>query len=57
MGASGWSYFVPHQPNLDTELQQLKAKVFAEGRYYWVRDDVSASTEAAAGDAGRTVGR
>jgi hypothetical protein len=36
MGASGWSYFVPYQPDLNAALTMLREKVFAEGDYWWV---------------------
>jgi hypothetical protein len=28
MGASGWAYFVPYQPNIDLALQELRYQVF-----------------------------
>ena len=35
MGASGWSYFVEYQPDLQTAFEALQAKVFADGDYWW----------------------
>lgn len=35
MGASGWSYIVEYQPDLNKALHELREKVFAEGDYYW----------------------
>jgi hypothetical protein len=34
MGASGWSYFVPYQPDINKALQELRQKVFQEGDYF-----------------------
>jgi hypothetical protein len=34
MGASGWSYRVPYQPDLNQALQQLRTAVFERGAYY-----------------------
>ena len=34
MGASGWSYFVPYQADIDAALQALREQVFAQGAYY-----------------------
>jgi hypothetical protein len=34
MGASGWSYWVPHEPDLQAALEKLRARVFAEGHYF-----------------------
>lgn len=34
MGASGWTYFVPYQPDVDAALRQLQDRVFADGDYY-----------------------
>jgi hypothetical protein len=39
MGASSWNYFVPYQPDLNAALQELRSKVFAEGRYHWIHGD------------------
>ncbi|PWU50199.1 hypothetical protein DLE60_23765 [Micromonospora globispora] len=39
MGASGWSYTVPYQPDLNAALHELRERVFAEGRYYWAVGD------------------
>lgn len=54
MGASGWSYTVPYQPDLNAALHELRERVFAEGRYYWAvgdycpaRDDVDPEQRAA----------
>lgn len=38
MGASGWSYFVPYQPDISQALQDLREKVFEEGDYFSVGD-------------------
>ncbi|WP_436524277.1 hypothetical protein [Actinoplanes sp. HUAS TT8] len=35
MGASGWSYYVAYQPDLGRALDELRAKVFDEGDYWW----------------------
>lgn len=35
MGASGWSYYVEYQPDLGQALNELRAKVFEEGDYWW----------------------
>ena len=35
MGASGWSYFVPYQPDLQAALDALRAQVLADGDYWW----------------------
>ena len=34
MGASGWEYFVPYQPNIDQALQELREQVFRSGDYH-----------------------
>src|SRR5262245_4021188 len=34
MGASGWSYYTPYQPDPDAALQALRARVFASGKFY-----------------------
>jgi hypothetical protein len=34
MGASGWRYFVPYQPDLQAALEALREAVFAAGRHY-----------------------
>jgi hypothetical protein len=34
MGASGWHYFVPYQPDLNKALQELRQRVFEQGHYY-----------------------
>ena len=36
MGASQWDYYVPHQEDLNSALQQLRREVFEAGEYYWV---------------------
>jgi len=33
MGASGWSYFVPYQQDIEQALQQLREQVFASGDF------------------------
>lgn len=33
MGASGWSYFVPYQPDIGRALQSLREEVFRFGGY------------------------
>ena len=33
MGATGWSYFVPYQKNINKALQVLRRQVFTEGQY------------------------
>jgi hypothetical protein len=35
MGASGWSYFVEYQPDLQRAFEALQARVLAEGDYWW----------------------
>ncbi|MEV4762244.1 hypothetical protein AB0J89_06365 [Micromonospora chokoriensis] len=40
MGASGWSYVVAYQPDLDAALDALRDEVFAEGRYWWARGTI-----------------
>lgn len=34
MGATGWTYSVPYQPDIGAALQSLREKVFREGNYY-----------------------
>jgi hypothetical protein len=34
MGASGWEYFVPFQPDIHAALQQLRQTVFDSGDYF-----------------------
>jgi hypothetical protein len=34
MGASGWSYFVPYQADINQALQELRQQTFDSGRYY-----------------------
>jgi hypothetical protein len=34
MGASGWNYFVPYQPDIFKALQELREAVFQRGEYY-----------------------
>ncbi len=38
MGASGWSYTTPYDPNIEAALQRLQREVFERGEYYkpWV---------------------
>jgi hypothetical protein len=33
VGASGWSYFVPHQQDINKALQELRDEVFKQGQY------------------------
>ena len=33
MGATGWSYFVPYQPDINKALKELGDQVFREGQY------------------------
>ena len=33
MGATGWDYFVPYQPDISAALQRLREDVFARGDY------------------------
>jgi len=33
MGASGWSYFTPYQPDIEKALQTLRQQIFKEGAY------------------------
>ncbi|MDB5339708.1 MAG: hypothetical protein JWN70_5327 [Planctomycetaceae bacterium] len=33
MGASGWTYFTPYQPEASAALQELQRQVFASGQY------------------------
>ena len=42
MGASGWSYYVPYQADVNKALQDLRQKVFEEGDYYkaWEPADI-----------------
>lgn len=35
MGASRWSYFVAYQPDPRAAFDALRARVFAEGDYWW----------------------
>jgi len=35
VGASGWSYYVPYQPNLQSALDELRRHVFETGDYWW----------------------
>ncbi len=35
MGASGWEYYVPYQPDLQAALQELRHRVFETGDYWW----------------------
>ena len=34
MGATGWTYSVPYQPDIGAALQSLREKAFGEGNYY-----------------------
>ena len=34
MGASGWAYYVPYQPNIGKVLQGLRDEVIRRGEYY-----------------------
>lgn len=34
MGASGWSYFVPYQPDINQALQELRQRIFEAASYY-----------------------
>lgn len=34
MGASGWTYFVPYQPDITKALNELREQVFRDGKYY-----------------------
>ncbi|WP_328415886.1 hypothetical protein OG470_24710 [Micromonospora sp. NBC_00389] len=45
MGASGWSYVVAYQPDLDAALDALRDKVFAEGDYWWARGEIPNSAK------------
>ncbi|MBB4960922.1 hypothetical protein [Micromonospora polyrhachis] len=40
MGASGWSYFVTYRPDVQEALDDLRARVFADGDYWWVRGEI-----------------
>jgi hypothetical protein len=40
VGASGWSYFVAYQPDLNTALDALRHKVFTEGDYWWAHGEM-----------------
>jgi hypothetical protein len=35
MGASGWQYYVPYQPDLQAALTELRNHTFATGDYWW----------------------
>jgi hypothetical protein len=35
VGASVWKYFVDYQPDLEAAFRALRAKVFADGDYWW----------------------
>jgi hypothetical protein len=35
VGASGWDYYVPYQPDLQKALEELSRRVFDEGDYWW----------------------
>lgn len=34
MGASGWAYLVPYQPDINWALQELRQEIFQAGDYY-----------------------
>lgn len=36
MGASGWAYFAPYQPDVEQALQELRQNAFLKGKYYRV---------------------
>ncbi len=38
MGASGWSYFVPYEADIETALQRLRKDVFDRGEYVYGTD-------------------
>jgi hypothetical protein len=38
MGATGWSYRTPYQPDIGAALAQLRAEVFARGEYHRPRE-------------------
>ena len=35
MGASGWDYYVPYQPDLRAALKELRQRVLDSGDYWW----------------------
>lgn len=35
MGASGWDYYVPYQPDLAAALRELRRQVLDSGDYWW----------------------
>jgi hypothetical protein len=35
VGASGWDYYVPYQPDLQAALQELRRRVLDSGDYWW----------------------
>jgi hypothetical protein len=35
MGASGWEYYVPYQPDLQAALDELRRRVLDSGDYWW----------------------
>jgi hypothetical protein len=39
MGASGWRYVVPHDPDLGSVLELLRRQVFKDRDYYYLPDD------------------
>jgi hypothetical protein len=45
MGASGWGYFTPYQPDPEAALQKLRQEVFARGEYYKPWDPVRSHFE------------
>jgi hypothetical protein len=50
MGASGWSYFVPYQPDIQAALDALRQQVFEAGAYYKPGDFMSFGFESGAFD-------
>ncbi|NDJ75059.1 MAG: hypothetical protein GYB65_02275 [Chloroflexi bacterium] len=40
MGATGWSYFVPYQADINAALQALRQDVFESGKYFHLSDIV-----------------
>ncbi|WP_433061590.1 hypothetical protein [Dactylosporangium sp. CS-033363] len=43
MGASGWGYHTEYQPDLQRALEQLQARVLADGDYWWAAEGKRAS--------------
>ena len=52
MGASGWTYFTPYDPDPNAALQRLRQEVFATGQYarpfWWDAEDVQDAEDPAA---------